>query len=222
MSENLRRLEYVWEAPVRFFHWINFLCLLALTITGFLIADPPALQGSGQAWQGYWFGWVRFIHFATAYLFLLNLVYRVYWAFVGNRYARWWNFVPLRAAQWVEMWEVAKRYALVLPNRAGRPVGHNPLAATSYLVIVLLMVFQAVSGFGLYAAMSDAWFPQLFVWIVPLLGGDMVVRQWHHLAMWAFIVFTVFHVYLSWFNDDRERQGIFTSIFTGFKFVEKD
>ena len=32
----------------------------------------------------------------------------------------------------------------------------------------------------MYAAMSDAWLPHVFAWIVPLMGGDFAVRQWHH------------------------------------------
>ena len=27
---------YVWELPVRFYHWLNALCILVLTITGFI------------------------------------------------------------------------------------------------------------------------------------------------------------------------------------------
>lgn len=38
---------------------------------------------------------MRFIHFVAAYVFFFNFVFRIYWGFVGNRYARWDNFVPL-------------------------------------------------------------------------------------------------------------------------------
>ena len=39
--------------------------------------------------------------------------------------------------------------------------------------------------------MSQAWLPQLFAWIVPLMGGDFAVRQWHHMMMWFFIIFSI-------------------------------
>ncbi len=222
MSEQLRRVVYVWQVPVRCFHWINFLCLLSLTVTGFLIADPPALQSASPAWFSYWFGWVRFIHFASAYLFVLNLVYRIYWSVAGNGYARWSNFIPLRPAQWREMWEVGKHYGLIFRHQAPKSIGHNSMAATSYLGLFAISLFQVVTGFGMYAPMSGSWFPGLFAWIVPLFGSDMAVRQWHHLMTWVFIVFTLVHIYLVYFNDVRERQGVFSSIFTGFKFVEKE
>ncbi len=44
----LRRV-YVWEQPVRIYHWINALVMLALIATGFYIADPLALQSQHEA-----------------------------------------------------------------------------------------------------------------------------------------------------------------------------
>ena len=40
--------------------------------------------------------------------------------------------------------------------------GHNAMASLTYGVVFLVSIFQIVTGFGLYAAMSDAWLPQLF------------------------------------------------------------
>ena len=32
---------------------------------------------------------MRFIHFVAAFVFFFNFLVRIYWGFVGNRYARW-------------------------------------------------------------------------------------------------------------------------------------
>jgi len=40
---------YVWELPVRFYHWINALCIVILCITGFIIANPPAMMSENEA-----------------------------------------------------------------------------------------------------------------------------------------------------------------------------
>ncbi|MFN8692440.1 MAG: cytochrome b/b6 domain-containing protein, partial [Cyclobacteriaceae bacterium] len=40
--KNLRRV-FVWELPVRVYHWVNALCILVLIGTGFIIGDPPAI-----------------------------------------------------------------------------------------------------------------------------------------------------------------------------------
>ena len=36
--------EYVYEAPVRLWHWINAACIVVLAISGYLIGSPLATQ----------------------------------------------------------------------------------------------------------------------------------------------------------------------------------
>lgn len=43
------RRAYIWQLPVRFFHWINAFALVFLIITGFLIANPPAIMTAKEA-----------------------------------------------------------------------------------------------------------------------------------------------------------------------------
>ncbi len=69
-DRNFKRVM-VWELPVRLFHWINVLTIIVLTLTGFIIANPPALQSSAEATNLHSFGIVRFIHFGAAYIFFL-------------------------------------------------------------------------------------------------------------------------------------------------------
>ena len=47
MKSRKKRLRevYVWELPVRIYHWVNALCIAILCVTGFIIADPPAIIG---------------------------------------------------------------------------------------------------------------------------------------------------------------------------------
>ena len=85
---------YVWELPVRMYHWLNALCVVVLCVTGFLIGHPLAISYSTEAYQQYWFGTVRFLHFLAAFLFFFNFLFRIYWGLVGNAYARWTNFIP--------------------------------------------------------------------------------------------------------------------------------
>jgi len=98
----------VWELPVRLFHWLNALCITVLAITGFIIANPPALMSSAEAVDSYWFGTVRAIHFVTAYIFLLNAIIRIYWAFNGNFYSNWRAFIPYSKKARHNMWHVFK------------------------------------------------------------------------------------------------------------------
>ena len=134
---------------------------------------------------------MRFCHFVAAFVFFFNFLFRIYWGFVGNRYARWDNFILLRRAKWREVLAVLKVDVFQVLRKPLDSIGHNALAGLTYFLMFLAFLFQAVTGFGLYAAMSTSWFPRLFAWIVPLMGGDFAVRQWRPMMMWFFIIFAM-------------------------------
>ena len=77
---------------------------------------------------------------------------------------------------------------------------------------------QTVTGFALYSSMSNSWLPQMFNWVVPILGGDEGVRYWHHLFLWFFVSFIIIHVYLAFYHDYIEGRGTISSIVGGWKF----
>jgi Ni/Fe-hydrogenase 1 B-type cytochrome subunit len=213
---------HVWELPVRLYHWINALCITALCITGYLIGAPLAIVNGTEAYFNYWFGTVRFIHFIAAFLFFFNFLFRIYWGFTGNEFSRWYNFIPLKRCQWTEIINVIKVDVLQITNRQIDSIGHNSLASLIYFVTFLIFLLQCLTGFGMYAAMSNAFLPKLFSWVVPLLGGDMRVRQIHHLLMWGFILFAIVHIYLVFYHDYIERRGVTSSMIGGWKFIEED
>lgn len=221
MSKAQIRRIYVWELPVRVYHWVNALCILVLVVTGYLIGRPVAIQTAREASFSYWFGTVRFIHFIAAFAFFFNFVFRVYWGFAGNRYARWHQFIPTKKSQWKEIVDVLKVDILQARAEPLESIGHNALAGFTYFLSFLAFVFQCLTGFGMYAAMSHAALPKLFKWIVPLMGGDFAVRQWHHAMMWFFILFSMVHVYLVFYHDYVEGRGVISSMAGGWKFIEK-
>ena len=212
---------YVWEQPVRWFHWINAAAIVVLGVSGFLIAHPPAFVTSTEASAGYWFGAMRFAHFAMGYVFAANLAFRVYWSFVGNKFASWRNFFPLTRAQIRQVCEVIQVDILQSSNKPVHALGHNAVAYFTYCGTLFLSLFQIVSGFGLYAPTSDFWFPQLFIWVVPLFGSEQNLRIFHYAVTWAFALFTFVHVYLVVYHDYVEGHGGLSSIIGGWKFMEK-
>ena len=226
MKTRTYKRVYVWELPVRIFHWVNVLCLTTLAITGFIIANPPAIMSNAEASESFWFGTVRFIHFGTAYIFFFNMILRVYWAFVGNRFASWKAYFPRDRKMWRNLWHVL-RVDIFLQNEKNPDihnisVGHNTMAALSYIVLFLIALVQVFTGFGLYASTSGWWLPKLFGWVVPFMGGDFIVRTIHHSATWLFILFTLIHVYLVFYHDWLEGRGEVSSMFGGYKFVSKE
>jgi Ni/Fe-hydrogenase 1 B-type cytochrome subunit len=224
----IRRLRrvYVWELPVRVYHWINALVLLALIVTGFYIADPLALLSKQEATTKYTMGWFRYVHFAAAYLFFFNFIFRLYWGFVGNKYANWKQFIPTSKRFFKEMWTVFKIDILMLRKNGKQQehlsVGHNAMAGFIYFLTFIAFLVQCLTGFGLYASMASWWFPRMFAWVPALLGGDILTRQLHHAAMWFFILFVIVHVYLVFYHDYIEGRGEISSMGGGWKFIEEE
>lgn len=220
-NEKIKRV-YVWQLPVRFYHWLNFLSVLVLAVTGYIIGSPLAIKSGSEASFGYWFGTVRFLHFLAAFIFFFNFLFRIYWGFVGNHYADWKNFIPYRKDQWKEIIDVLKVDILQLKVQPLKSIGHNALAGLTYFLTFLAFLFQSLTGFGMYSAMSNSFLPKLFAWVVPLMGGDFAVRQWHHMMMWFFIIFAIVHVYLVFYHDYVEGRGVTSSMVGGWKFIEKE
>lgn len=207
---------------MRYYHWLNALCILTLIGTGFIIGDPPAVLTGREAYQNYWFGTTRFIHFLAAYVFLFNFAFRIYWGFVGNQFASWRNFIPTNKKFFSDMWMVMKTDIFMTKREEEKSIGHNRLAGAIYFLTFIAFGIQCLTGFGLYAAMSDWWLPNLFTWVAPLFGGDFMLRQIHHWAMWFFILFTVIHVYLVFYHDYVEGRGELSSMAGGWKFIEEE
>src|SRR5512146_2969515 len=76
------RSVYVYEAPVRAWHWINALAIVVLAITGYFIGTPLH-STPGEASDHYLMGYIRFAHFAAGMVLAVALLGRAYWAFVG-------------------------------------------------------------------------------------------------------------------------------------------
>jgi Ni/Fe-hydrogenase 1 B-type cytochrome subunit len=200
--------------------------LLILVVTGFYIANPLSIMTQKDVSQLYTMGWFRYLHFAAAYLFFFNFMARIYWGFVGNKYASWRQFIPISKQFVSEMWTVIKMDILLLKgslkDRQHLSVGHNALAGMTYFLTFIMFLVQCLTGFGLYASMSDWWFPNLFSWVPAMLGGDILTRQIHHWVMWFFILFAFIHVYLVFYHDYVEGRGEISSMGGGWKFIEEE
>src|SRR5437899_3113990 len=87
-DDQAKQTIYVWELPVRITHWVNVLSILVLSLTGYYISNP-FFGTRGVATNEYLMGTIRFTHFVVAFVFTASVLFRLYWAFAGNRYARW-------------------------------------------------------------------------------------------------------------------------------------
>jgi Ni/Fe-hydrogenase 1 B-type cytochrome subunit len=205
---------YTWEAPVRVTHWVTVFSVMVLAFTGGYIGDPFLLPATPEMMNT-----IRFIHFLTAFVFLSSGIVRTYWLFAGNRFASWRAFIPHTRRQVNEMGRQTAWYAFLRPE-APRVLGHNALAAGTYLVVFFLFLVMTVTGFALQAVHGTAPWYQLFGWVDGAFGVG-TVRWVHHFVMWAILAFMIHHVYSAFLVDHWERNGLVGSIFSGNKFVTR-
>jgi len=217
---------YVYEAPLRLWHWINAFSILVLALTGYFIASPFATQ-PGEASGGYsgeasyLMGYIRFAHFAAAYIFLIGFLGRIYWAFAGNEHARQIIFPKLFSRHcWEGAWHELKWYLFMI-KEPRKYIGHNPLAAISmHFLFVWGSIFMMITGLALYGegAGYDSWqYTYFSSWVIPLLGQSQDVHTFHHLAMWVIIVFVMIHIYVAIREDIMSRQSLVSTMISGWR-----
>lgn len=210
---------YVYEAPVRIWHWINVLAITVLAVTGYFIGSPLPTQ-PGEASASFLMGYIRFAHFTAAYIFTVGMLGRIYWACVGNHHAREMFWVPIfTAAYWREVWTMMKWYAFIVAQPS-RYVGHNPLARFAmFFVFLMTSVFMIFTGFAMYGEglQRGSWADRLFGWVIPLMGQSQDVHTWHHVGMWAIIVFIIAHVYAAIREDIMGRTSVVSTMISGYR-----
>jgi cytochrome b len=229
----------VWDAPTRWFHWINALSVIALAGVGFLIMNDKTLGVSTAGKIA-----LKTTHVWIGYVFVLNLAWRFIWAFFGNRYARWREIIPgepgyLRALR-----------SYVASFIAGNPehyVGHNPLGRIGVAALFLLITIQAITG--LVLAGTDLFYPPFGSWIATWVAARGVdpntlapyapemydksawdamrafrapIVETHEIAFYVLLVTAALHVTAVIMTELREGGAIISAMFTGRKiFAER-
>jgi Ni/Fe-hydrogenase 1 B-type cytochrome subunit len=219
MQEHTVQSVYVYEAPLRLWHWVNALAITVLAVTGYFIGSPlPSVPGEASA--NFLMGYIRFTHFAAGYVLAVGLAGRLYWAVVGNTHAHQLFLPRLFSGRWWREVVYEARWYLFLVKRPKKYVGHNPLAnLVMFLMFVLGVVFMIVTGFALYGegAQAGSWAASAFGWVIPLFGQSQDVHTWHHLGMWYLVCFVIIHVYAAVREDIVSRQSLISTMVSGWR-----
>ena len=211
---------YVYEAPLRLWHWVNALAIIVLSLTGYFIGSPlPTL--SGEAIDHYLMGYIRFAHFAAGYILAVGFLFRIYWAFMGNHHARQLFTPPLFSRDfWGGVGHEVKWY-LFMAKEPRKYIGHNPLAVlVMHFLFLWMLVFMIITGFALYGegtGMGTWQFEWFSSWVIPLFGQSQDVHTWHHLVMWAIICFMIIHIYVAIREDIMSRQSTVSTMISGWR-----
>lgn len=226
----------VWDASTRWFHWINAACIVALAAVGSVILHAKGLDISDDGKVT-----LKTVHAWVGYAFALNLLWRIVWAFVGNRYAQWRAVLPGGPGYLHAMRSYVDAFL------AGRPqhyLGHNPLARLGIALLFLLISIQAVTG--LLLAGTDLFYPPFGHWIARWVAapgidpatlvpyapemydkaaydGMRALRKpfavVHLYGFYALAVVAVLHVVAVVVTEVREGGSIVSAMFTGWKIL---
>ncbi len=129
--ESTPPLIRVWDLPVRVFHW-----LMAFSFAG------AYLTAEADEW--------RLVHVTLGYTMAALVCFRILWGFFGTDYARFSSFV--RAPR--------VTLAYVRSMFSGRPqhfTGHNPAGAVAIMLILVIAIILAASGWLLYSKQAGEW-----------------------------------------------------------------
>ena len=216
---------YVYEAPVRIWHWFNALLIVVLCVTGYLIGKPLPTMGVGEASDSFQFGYIRFVHFTAGQLLALAFLCRFVWAFLGNHHARQLFYLPFWSRVFRKELAWHTRWYMFLEKDPRKYIGHNPVAQVAmFFFITLGLPFMILSGFALYSegAGRGTWVDWAFGWFIPFVGSSLDVHMLHRLGMWALVIFTILHVYAAIREDIMSRQSMVSTMISGHRTFKDD
>lgn len=209
----------VWEAPVRIVHWTIFVSVAVLCATGYLIGNPP-FSAPGEVTGIPTLGLIRFLHFMAGYVLLAAFIVRLYWGFMGNRFARWTTMIPWNLQKWRTIFLELRD--LFLPWRSLRAyIGHAPLGNVTYFLVYIGIFFALLTGFIMYSAHHYTFFWKgLGSLGLALFGYNLNwVRFLHHLLLWLSLLFLVFHLYLVIYSLVASKTTEVDTMISGYKYV---
>lgn len=228
-----------WDAGVRWFHWINVLCVIGLIAVGVAILNDNALGVSNDGKI-----LLKTVHVWIGYAFALNLLWRLVWAFIGGPHARWRGLLPGGRGY------VGETIRYLSAARAGRPMqylGHNPLGRMAVSALLFLLLVMAVTG--LILAGTDLFYPPIGRWIAGWVAapgvdpGTLVpyapdmydkaayaamreelrfpVVRIHYYGFYTLLALVIIHIVAVVVTEVRDGGGLISAMFTGRKVLSE-
>jgi Ni/Fe-hydrogenase 1 B-type cytochrome subunit len=213
---------YVYETPVRVWHWINFACIVVLIGTGLFIHKPP-ISLMGEASEHYLLGTVRGAHFIAGYIAGIGFAARAAYAlFSKNHHAKQLFAPPLFSRRFWNGVLHELRWYFFLEREPRKYVGHNPMAQLAmFFLFTTMMTLMVCTGFALYGEGTGAgsWAHVVFTsWVLPLAGHNSLhLHTIHHLGMWMIVIFSIVHIYAAIREDVMSRQSLVSTMISGWR-----
>ena len=232
--------EYpVWDRTTRWFHWINVLCVFCLLGLGTVILYAGDLGATNDGKII-----LKTTHVVVGYVFVLNLLWRIVWGFVGGPYSRWSAVLPGGRG----FMQALKRHLHDFRNGNSQPhPGHSPGGRIAVSIIFLVLLVQGSSG--LVLAGTDVYMPPfggyIATWVASPDKDPAAVRPYapetvnersydemrafrepfigtHKNSYYFILALIVLHIAAVIFTEVREGGSIVSAMFTGSKTLPKE
>jgi len=218
---------YVFSPGLRVWHWINFLSIVVLFITGLYIgraffSGPSGVEATFAYNESLTMGFIRKVHFIAGYVLLAGFLFRIIIALFN---ARDRLIIPTfwRRGYWVDLKEITLKYIFLKRDDEGKEYIRNICAKSVYPLVYLAILFMIITGFGMYGLSNpDGFWATLFGWFIWALGGEFQAHAWHHFVAWFIIIFAILHVYFVIREDIIKKNGELSSMINGYKFFRKE
>ncbi|MCU7802833.1 MAG: cytochrome b/b6 domain-containing protein [Candidatus Thiodiazotropha sp. (ex Lucinoma borealis)] len=231
--------EYkVWDAPIRIFHWVNFISVISLIFVALVMMYKKELGITGVDAKIA----LKELHVIIGYIFVMNLVWRIIWGFIGGKYARWSYIFPGK-----DFIKAVRNYIKSIAD--GDPqqyIGHNPLGRLAISTIILLLLL--IASTGLIRAGTDIYYPPFGSYVVeyiakPGINPDSIIPynptgmseskanhlkvfkspfgKIHKYSAYALMFIIIIHIFVVVLTEIREGGSLITAMFTGRKLLRK-
>lgn len=206
---------YIYELPVRLWHWTMAACIFTLFVSGYYIAHPSFAADMP--------GIIK-IHYTAGLILCVAMACRLIWAFFGNVVSRQIFIVKVWEKSWWQgLWHNLKWYAFCT-TKADVRLGHNPLAQIAMFFIILVIFFMCFSGLGIYQAkmyspplINKFHFMEDFIYWCG--GNDYDLVALHRLGMILIVAFVTIHLYMVIRESIMGRTTMIYTMITGNRLV---
>lgn len=175
----------IWDRAVRLWHWLIVLAIPAMWLT----AEYGLLA----------------THRTIGCILTALVVFRLYWALLGSRTARFSSFVkgPLSIYTYAR--------SLTRPDY-NRTIGHSPLGGLSVLALLLALMVQ--TGTGLFAVDTDGMYSGPLARFVSFSTGR-TAAEFHELSFNILLALIALHLAAIVFYFAAKRTNLVRPMVTG-------
>jgi cytochrome b len=182
----------VWDLPVRLFHWLLVISLVASWYTS--DGDKGLID----------------YHLQIGYFTLGLIIFRITWGIFGTRYARFSQFMPKKQAllNYIKNVKQEKSYSTV---------GHNPMGGLMVVLMLTLVLSQSISGLF----MNDDVFTTGPYFESVSSSTQKLMSFIHNNVFDVIIVVSILHICAAFYYLIAKKINLIKPMITGYKSGEK-